>query len=85
MNIPLIYKAIEAGQLFELSKHEQLPYGEALHFKRRLSTFRFLKKIQKDGEPKYSLLKGNEKARFGTLRELWDDYLEKFPDDASFS
>jgi hypothetical protein len=76
MTIQLIYEAIEAKKLFQLFKHEKLDNREILHFKRHNSTFRFLKKMSPDSETEYVLLKDNEKARFGTLREIWNDFLE---------
>ncbi len=76
MNIALLYEAIAEKRLFQLLKTEQLENREILHFKRRLTTFRFLKKIHDDGEIDYTILKGNEKARLGQLRELWGDFLD---------
>lgn len=76
MDLSLIYEAISNGDLFHLSHKESFENREIIHFKRHLSTFRMIKKPISAEETEYVILKDNEKARLGTVREIWGDYKE---------
>jgi len=76
MDLSLVYEAIQNGNLFELTKKETFDNREVIHFKRHLSTFRMIKKFISAEETEFVILKDNQKARFGTVREIWSDYKE---------
>ena len=65
MEINKLYQSIAEGELFHVVSKQTKNDKTYLKFKRHDSIF------------KYVLLKDKEKARLGTLRVMWQDYLEK--------
>jgi len=83
MEISKLYEAIAKEQLFHTISKQTKNDKTYLKFKRHESVFTFiytLGSISEQGEEitaKYVLLKDKEKARPGTLRAMWQDYMEK--------
>ena len=85
MEINKLYQAIEASELFHTVSKQTKNAKTYIKFKRHDSVFTFIyTPEQTDGEQttpaKYVILKDKEKARPGTLRVMWQDYLEVFGD-----
>ncbi|HAS45520.1 MAG TPA: hypothetical protein DCS93_33860 [Microscillaceae bacterium] len=82
MEINKLYEAIADNQLFHTISKQTKNNKTYLKFKRHDSVFTFIYTpsfISEQGEEtpaKYVLLKDKEKARLGTLRVMWQDYLE---------
>ncbi|OJJ15068.1 hypothetical protein BKI52_40085 [marine bacterium AO1-C] len=83
MEINKLYEAIADGELFHTISKQTKNNKTYLKFKRHDSVFTFIYTpgmVSDKGEEfpaKYVLLKEKEKARLGTLRAMWQDYLEK--------
>jgi len=78
MNIPLLYQAIETGKLYHIVSNKTENSKTFIKFKRHDSVFTFICSPSKTEGEEYThkLLKDGEKARFGTLKVMWDDYEE---------
>lgn len=82
MEISALYQAIADGKLFHTISKQTKNDKTYVKFKRHDSVFTFIYtpgSIDGSGvekPPKYVLLKDKEKARVGTLRVMWQDYLE---------
>jgi hypothetical protein len=78
MNVALLYKAIEEQKLYHIISSKTENNKTFITFKRHHNTFTFICSPSKkdEGEYEYKLLKDGEKARFGTIKAMWDDYEE---------
>lgn len=79
MEIEKLFTAIEEGKLFHLISQQTKNGKSYLKFKRHDSIFDFIytpAQEEKQSPAKYVLLKGEEKARAGTLKVMWQDYKE---------
>ena len=83
MEINKLYQSIAEGELFHVVSKQTKNDKTYLKFKRHDSIFSFIytpASVSEQGTEspaKYVLLKDKEKARSGTLRVMWQDYLEK--------
>ncbi len=78
MNVALIFKAIEEQKLYHIISSKTENNKTFITFKRHHNVFTFICSPSKkeEGEYEYKLLKDGEKARFGTIKAMWDDYEE---------
>ena len=82
MEISSLYQTIADGKLFHTISKQTKNDKTYVKFKRHDSVFTFIYtpgSIDENGiekAPKYVLLKDKEKARVGTLRVMWQDYLD---------
>lgn len=77
MEVKAIYEAIDQAKLYHTVSKQTKNNKTYIKFKRHDSFFTFIYTPEKENAPaKYVLLKDKEKARLGTLRAMWQDYLE---------
>jgi hypothetical protein len=81
MEVKAIYEAIDQAKLYHTVSKQTKNNKTYIKFKRHDSFFTFIYTPEKTTETesvpaKYVLLKDKEKARLGTLRAMWQDYLE---------
>ncbi len=78
MDVALIYQAIADNKLFHIVSNKNENNKSFITFKRHHNTFTFICSPSKteEGAFEYKLLKDGEKARFGTIKAMWDDYEE---------
>ena len=82
MDVKKLFQAIDEKKLFHIVSKQTKSVKTFIKFRRHHSVFTFIYTPEKlDGEQiipaKYVLLKDKEKARPGTLRAMWQDYVEK--------
>ncbi|EAY30815.1 hypothetical protein [Microscilla marina] len=81
MEVKDIYQAIDEARLYHTVSKQTKNNKTYIKFRRHDSVFTFIytpeQTTTEGSKPaKYVLLKDKEKARLGTLRAMWQDYLE---------
>lgn len=81
MEVKKLYEAIDEKRLFHIVSKQTKNIKTYIKFRRHDSVFTFIytpKKSDKEQiiPAKYIVLKDKEKARAGTLRAMWQDFME---------